>query len=707
MPNIRSRATMTREVVNELIDHRVTEALEARDTAKNLEPLIEGGGEQEDVIGDDHEGRNGGGNKNRGVNGNRGNGNRGNKNGGVNGNRNGNRNEGGNGYNFGGVVGLTRWFEKMKTVFHISNCPQKYQVKYATCTLLKNALTWWNSYKRIVGVDAAYTMKWTKLMKLMTEVYCPRNKIQKLETKLWNLTMKGNDLTTYTRRFQELVLLCTRMVSDEEDKVERFLGGLPDNIKGNVIAAEPTRLQDAIRIANNLIDQKLKGYARSAKNKRWVNKNPKDNRGQQPAFKRQNVEGQNVARAYMAETMRKRGIVCYEYGRPGHYRKDCPKLRNQNCGNKTGNKTRNNNGNNETTTRAYAIRGGGSNLNSNIVMVPWLDVAPSTLDTSYALAKYHAVIICDEKIIRFPYGDEMLIIQGDDCDNGTQVTSKKTEDKLGEKQLEEVLIVPEFPEVFPEDLPGLSPARQDEFQINLVPGPAPGSSVLFVKKKDRSFRIRIDYRELNKLTMKNRYPLLRIDNLFDQLQGSRVYSKIDMRPVYHQLRVREEDIPKTAFRTRYGHYEFQVMPFNLTNTLIVSMDLMNRIARPMMKLTQKSMKFDWGEKTEAAFQLLKQKLCSVPILALPKRSENFVVHCDASHKGLGAVLMQKEKVIAYASRQLKVHENIYTTYNLELSAVVFALKMWRHYLYGTKYVVFTDHKSLQHILDHKELNMRQ
>ncbi|GJU63857.1 putative reverse transcriptase domain-containing protein [Tanacetum coccineum] len=242
----------------------------------------------------------------------------------------------------------------------------------------------------------------------------------------------------------------------------------------------------------------------------------------------------------------------------------------------------------------------------------------------------------------------------------------------------------------------------------------------------------IDYRELNKLTVKNRYPLPRIDDLFDQLQGSRVYSKIDLRSGYHQLRVHDEDIPKTAFRTRYGHYEFQVMPFGLTNAPAIFMDLMNRtnfgvaqegrivrqvlevqllaveglagyyrrfiegfsnITKPMTKLTQKSVKFNWGEKEETAFQTLKQKLCSAPILALPEGSENFVVYCDASYKGLGAVLMQKEKVIAYASR--------------ELGAVVFALKMWRHYLYGTKCVVYTDHKSLQHILDQKELNMRQ
>ncbi|GKD41563.1 putative reverse transcriptase domain-containing protein [Tanacetum coccineum] len=133
----------------------------------------------------------------------------------------------------------------------------------------------------------------------------------------------------------------------------------------------------------------------------------------------------------------------------------------------------------------------------------------------------------------------------------------------------------------------------------------------------------------------------------------------------------------------------------------------SKIAKSMTKLTQKGVKFDWGDKQEAAFQLLKQKLCSAPILALPEGSKDFVVYCDASHKGLGAVLMQREKVISYASRQLKIHEKNYTTHDLELGSVVFSLKLWRHYLYGTKCTVFMDHKSLQHILNQKELNIRQ
>ncbi|GJV12052.1 reverse transcriptase domain-containing protein [Tanacetum coccineum] len=494
------------------------------------------------------------------------------------------------------------------------------------------------------------------------------------------------------------------------------------------------------------------------------------------------------------------------------------------------------------------------------------------------LAKYQAVIVCAEKIVRIPWKNKTLIIHGDGSTQGNvtrlniisctktqkymekgfpiflaHVTTKEVKDKSEKKRLENVPIVQDFPEVFPEDLPGLPPTRQVEFQIDLVPGAAPvarapyrlapsemkelseqlkelsdkgfirpssspwGAPVLFVKKKDGSFRMCIDYRELNKLTVKNRYPLPRIDDLFDQLQGSSVYSKIDLRSGYHQLRVREEDIPKTAFRTRYGHYEFQVMPFGLTNAPAVFMDLMNRvckpyldkfvivfiddiliysknkkehkehlkqilellkkeelyakfskcefwipkvqflghvidsegihvdpakiesikdwtspkspteirqflglagyyrrfiegfskIAKPMTKLTQKKVKFEWGDKQEAAFQLLKQKLCSAPILALPEGSEDFIAYCDVSKKGLGVVLMQREKVISYASRQLKIHEKNYTTHDLELGAVVFALKIWRHYLYGTKCTVFTDYKSLQHILDQKELNMRQ
>ncbi|GJX43724.1 putative reverse transcriptase domain-containing protein [Tanacetum coccineum] len=229
------------------------------------------------------------------------------------------------------------------------------------------------------------------------------------------------------------------------------------------------------------------------------------------------------------------------------------------------------------------------------------------------LSRYHDMIICDEKVIRIPYGNKVLEIQGDGCSGGdksrlsiisctktqkyiqngcqvflAQVTKKKAEDKSERKRIEDVPTVRDFSEVFPEDLLGLLPTRQAKFQIDLVPGAAPvarspyrsspwGAPVLFFKKKDGSFQMCIDYHERNKLTVKNGYPLLRIDDLFDQLQGSSVYSKIDLRSGYHQLRVQEDEIIKMAFRTCYGHYEFQVIPFELTNAPVSKEDHEERL----------------------------------------------------------------------------------------------------------------------------------
>nr|GEY12515.1 putative reverse transcriptase domain-containing protein [Tanacetum cinerariifolium] len=409
----------------------------------------------------------------------------------------------------------------------LNNCAVENQVKFATCTLHSVALTWWNTHVKTVGHDAA----------------------------------------------TELVLLCGRMFLEESDKIEKYIGGLLDMIHGSVEASKPKTMQEAVAIATELMDKKIRTYDEHeiASKRKFENTSRSTQNQQQQPNKRQNTgrvytaasgeKKQSTENTNNAHNQRGTGSdqkpICYECGVQGHFKRECPKLRNNN-----------NHGN----------QGGRDN-------------APAKKE------------LYDKAFIR----------------------------------------------------PSSSPW---------------GAPVLFVKKKDGSFRMCIDYRELNKLTVKNRYPLSRIDDLFDQLQGSSVYSKIDSRSGYHQLRMREQDVPKTAFRTRYGHYEFQVMPFGLTNAPAENLFGVRRGEKsPVIKLTQKKVKFEWGDKQEAAFQLLKQKLCGAPILALPKGSEDFIVYCDASNKGLGDVLMQREKVISYASRQLKIHEKNYTTHDLELGAV--------------------------------------
>nr|GEZ54247.1 putative reverse transcriptase domain-containing protein [Tanacetum cinerariifolium] len=529
--------------------------------------------------------------------------------------------------------------------------------------------------------------------------------------------VKGTDLASYTQRFQELALLCERMFFEEADKIEKYVGGLPDMIPRSVVASKPKTMQEAIEIATELMDKKVRTFAeRETASKRKFENTSRNTQNQQ---RQQSNKRQNTSRVYTAASSEKkqcggskplcakcnyhhngpcapkchncnkighlardcrntaninntnnqRGtgsghkLGCHECGVQGHFRRECPKLKNNNNHGNQG-------GRNNAPARVYIVGRAGTDPDANVITGTFLlnnryasilfdtgadrsfvsttfstqiNITPSTLDHCYDVeladgriiglntilrAKYQAVIVCAEKIVRIPWGNETLIIHVDGSNQGNatrlsiiscskikkyvkkgfpiflaHITTKEVEDKSEKKRLEDVPIVREFPKVFLEDLPGLPSIRPVKFQIDLVPGAAPvarapyrlapsemkelaeqlkelsdkgfirpssspwGAPVLFVKKKDGSFWMCIDYQELNKLAVKNRYPLPRIDDLFDQLQGSSVYSKIDLRLGYHQLRVREEDIPKTAFRTRYGHYEFQVTPFSLTNAV--------------------------------------------------------------------------------------------------------------------------------------------
>nr|GEV84080.1 putative reverse transcriptase domain-containing protein [Tanacetum cinerariifolium] len=668
-----------------------------------------------------------------------------------------------------GVVGLTRCIKKMESVFQISGCAIENQVKFATCTLLGAALTWWNNQIRSLGPDA-YSMTWEVLKKKMMD------------------------------------------------------NGLLDNIYGSVKASKPKTLDETIELANDLMDKKLRTYAeRQSNNKRKVDESFRNNHGhKQQAPKRQNVArvynmgtgekkpysrnfpkctkchfyhngpctqkrhkcnkvghfardcrsfgNANVTNAQRNNGANPKGNGCFECGATGHFKRDCPKLKNKDGekvnapgwvyavrnAEKRGNASRDPDLNSVTgrflLNNRYAsilFDTGADRSFISTAFSSMIDIIPTLLGNSYDveladgkmvgvdtimrgctlnflghpfnidlmpielgsfdviigmdwLRRCHAVIVCDEKLVQIPYGNETLTF----CGNKRAAPVARAPYRLASSEMKELS----------EQLQKLS---EKSF---IRPSYSPwGAPVLFVKKKDGSFKMCIDYRELNKLTVKNRYPLPRIDDLFDQLQGSSVYSKIDLRSVFMDLMNRVckpyldkfviifiddiliysknekehkehlkailELLKKEKLYAKFSKCEFWIpkaspkTPTEIRQFLGLGgyyrrfIEGFSKIAKSMTKLTQKGIKFDWGEKDENAFQLIKQKLCSAPILALPEGSKDFVVYCDASYKGLGAVLMQREKVIANVSRQLKVHEKNYTTHDIELGSVVFVLKI--------------------------------
>ncbi|GJY38607.1 putative reverse transcriptase domain-containing protein [Tanacetum coccineum] len=418
--------------------------------------------------------------------------------------------------------------------------------------------------------------------------YYLRTEVHKMEDKFYHLTVKGNDLKTYVRRFQELATLYPTMVPDSEKMMEVFIGGLPRSNKAlwckyQVITNESLMTEELSTTTTTVTSTPTTATIITNHN-RTEDRKPS---GLMLSLQLKTIADKSFISIFLASKLNISPITIDTF---------------YNIEMADGNLV-------STNT---VIQGATLTLLNQPFEIDLMPIKLSSFDVVIGmdwLSKYHARIICDEKVIHIPINGETLIIRGDQSktrlnlisciktkryiSQGCQVfVVQVMETKLDEKRLEDILVVREFPEVFPEDLPGLPHVRQVEFQINLIPGTTPvarapyrlalsemqelsnqlqelsdrgfirpstlpwGDHVLFVKKKDGSFRMCIDYRELNKLTVKNRYPLPRIDDLFDQLQGSSVYSKIDLRSGYHQLRVRDEDIPKTAFRTRYGHYEF-------------------------------------------------------------------------------------------------------------------------------------------------------
>ncbi|GJZ49604.1 putative reverse transcriptase domain-containing protein [Tanacetum coccineum] len=513
---------------------------------------------------------------------------------------------------------------------------------------------------------------------------------------------------------------------------------------GMVAATEPKTIQKAVQIAGTLTGEALRNGT----------------------IKRTLEEERKSGRTYYHHSPDTPCRSCFNYNRPGHFTKDCRVVpRNVNPINAR----------NPVARTCYEY-GSIDHIKSACPMLNKAQRLGETINTKSWLSMGVRVVETKRTKLRlgdlgFSYENEIAsgqlvkinkVIRG--CKLEIEETRRDSSSEISD------------------DLSGLPPIWEVEFRIELIPG-----ATLVAKSPCRLAPSELEVlsgqlkelqdKELNKFTIKNRYPLPRIDDLFDQLQGSQFFSKIDLRSGYHQLRVHEDDIPKIAFRTRYGHFEFTVMPFDLTDAhkfVIVFIDDIliysktreehemhlgfilellkkeklngihvdpskieaiknwkalrtpfevrsflrlagyyrrfiedfSKIAKPLTVLTQKSKTFDWDEEQDNAFQTLKDKLYNAPVLALPNGPKDFMVYCDASGLGLGCVLMQRGKVIAYASRELKIHEKNYTTHDLELGAVVFALKIWRKYLYGTKSVIYTDHRSLQHIFSQKELNMQ-
>ncbi|GJV13922.1 putative reverse transcriptase domain-containing protein [Tanacetum coccineum] len=548
------------------------------------------------------------------------------------------------------VVELRIWFEKTKMTFGINECVEDKKVKFVAATLRGPALTWWNSKVAILGLDVANQMGWTEIKKLMTTEFCPAEELQRMENK---------------------------MVEQESVKIDAYIRGLSDNIKDEVNSSKPTNLNDAVRMAHKLMEQKLCNQDHFLCVSVVLLVMLVDVRSSATSVERLGTK---------RESKVIRGIDAKDRGRQAR------EVR-------------------ELVVELYGLRmlsvwyrnvvsGCTLNLVNHLFEIDLMPIELGTFDVIIGmdwLVKYDVVIIYGEKVVHIPYWER-------DVDKFEMCTK-----------------------VFPDELPGLPPLRQVEFRIDLI----------------------------------------------------------DLRSRYHQLRTKEEDIPITAFRTRYGHFEFQVMPFGLTNAPAVFMDLMNRVYKPYLdkfvivfpddilvyskdteehgkhleiileflkkerlyakfskhdfwldsvqflghvidrngvhvdpskieairnwatpttptevrqflrldgyyrrfiegfslisklltKLTQKDKKYEWGKEKDEAFQLLKPKLCIAPILALPEGTEDFVVYCDASLKGYRAMLMQREKVIAYASRQLKTHEENYTTHYLELGAIK-AIRNW-------------------------------
>nr|AAM74297.1 Putative retroelement [Oryza sativa Japonica Group] len=839
------------------------------------------------------------------------------------------------------------WLHAVEKKLDLIQCTEQEKVSFASHQLHGPAAEWWDHFRQ--GRAGGEPITWQEFTAAFKKTHIPSGVVALKKREFRALNQGSRSVTEYLHDFNRLARYAPEDVRTDEERQEKFLEGLNDELSYALMATDFRDFQQlvdkAIRQEDkyNRIEQKKRraaqfkaqqgsnqrprlitgpqapsypqgGSSSVARPQRQFYNNNTSNRGND----NRNMVACPAATPVQNQPVRKeqgsKPVICFNCGDPGHYADKCPKPRRvknapvPNNPNVPAPKARVNHVAAAEAQNAPDVVLGTFPVNS-IPATVLFDSGATHSFLSKSFASKHGMEVvslgrpllvntpgnqvfstqyCPSVTIEIeevPFPSSLILLESKDLDvilgmdwlsrhrgvidcanrkvtltnsNGETVSFFASSPKshgvvLNQVALQEIPIVQDYPDVFPEDLPGMPPKRDIEFRIDLVPGTNPihkrpyrmaanelaevkkqvddllqkgyirpstspwGAPVIFVEKKDHTQRMCVDYRALNEVTIKNKYPLPRIDDLFDQLEGATVFSKIDLHSGYHQLRIREEDIPKTAFTTRYGLFECTVMSFGLTNAPAFFMNLMNKvfmeyldkfvvvfiddiliysktkeeheehlrlaleklrehqlyakfskcefwlsevkflghvissggvavdpsnvesvlswkqpktvseirsflglagyyrrfienfskIARPMTRLLQKEVKYKWTEDCERSFQELKKRLVTAPVLILPDTRKGFQVYCDASRLGLGCVLMQEGKVVAYASRQLRPHENNYPTHDLELAAVVHALKIWRHYLFGNRTEIYTDHKSLKYIFTQPDLNMRQ
>ncbi|GJY18914.1 putative reverse transcriptase domain-containing protein [Tanacetum coccineum] len=509
----------------------------------------------------------------------------------------------------GGVVVLTCWIEKMENVKDMSCCSNDQRVKYTAGSFMGKALTWWNSQIHTLSQKVAISMPWNDFKFMMIQEFCPSHEMQKLESELWNYAMVRAGHAAYTDRFHKLARLVPHLVTPKSRMIERYVYGLAPQIRRIVAATEPKTMQKVVQISGALTNEAVRnGSIKKVEKRGNVGETSKDKNGRDDNKRTRtgnvfattvNPDCRGVPRNVNPVNARNPIVrACYECGSTNHVNARNLIVRAcYECGSyltmsglepsELGFKYEIEIASGQLVEIDKVIKGCKLEIECRVFDIDLIPFGHEIFDVIIGmdwLSNYKAEIIFHEKIVRIPLPDGKVL----------RVLGERPEDKVrflmgakvGDKKQEEIVVVRDFPKVFLDDLSGLPPIREIEFQIELIPGATPVSKSPYRLAPSELEELSGQLKELQGTKVSfdqvRRRRERRIDDLFDQLQGLQFFSKIDLRSGYHQLRVHEDDIPKTAFRTRYGHFEFTVMLFGLTNAPTVFMDLINRVCRPYL-----------------------------------------------------------------------------------------------------------------------------